>query len=426
MTPQTQIIREDGVFHGFCGLASVGWLYQKIKDSFFLVLGTHTCAHFLQNMLGVMVFARPRFGVALLEEADLSREQPDLHDLVNEIRSDFNPSVIFLLSSCAPEVMKVEFEGLAKSLSTPELPVVFVPASGLDYTCAQAEDSVLQALIPFCPTVPAEPEANSENERSVVFLGSVNDVIADDFLFEANQLGIPVGGFLPANHFSELPPIGPGTILAPLQPYLSRVAATLARERGATVLSSLFPIGPEGVRAFWEDLAAMFGKTVDLSDREAAAWKYIQSHTDLLKGKRVFFTGDTLMELPVARFLHTCGCEIVECGTPYVNKKFHARELAQLDGVRIVEQPNFDRQYQDITEQRPDIVVSTLSTTNPIIGQGVVAKWSTEFTFMPIHGWGGVGSLVGMFSNSLKRHSDLGPLDDPIWMAGVMPSSLPS
>ena len=56
--------REDGAYHSFCGLTCVGWLYQKIQDSFFLILGTHTCAHLLQNVLGVMIFARPRFAAA--------------------------------------------------------------------------------------------------------------------------------------------------------------------------------------------------------------------------------------------------------------------------------------------------------------------------------------------------------------------------
>ncbi|MBK9710690.1 MAG: ferredoxin:protochlorophyllide reductase (ATP-dependent) subunit N [Kouleothrix sp.] len=416
--PPVSIQKEDGLYHSFCGLTCVGWLYQKIKDSFFLILGTHTCAHLLQNALGVMIFARPRFGVALIEEADLSKSQPELDALIDEIRADHKPSVIFLLSSCTPEVMKVEFQGLADRLSTPELPVLFVPASGLEYTFSQAEDSVLQALIPFCPTAPAD-------DRRVVFLGSVNDTIADDFALEAARLGIPVAGFLPASHFHELPPIGPGTVLAPLQPYLGKVAGRLARERGATLLSSLFPFGPDGTRAFWEDLAALFGQRLDLSQREAQAWERIKEHTDLLRGKRVLFTADNLMELPLARFLRHAGCEIVECSTTYVNKKFHARELAALQGVTVVEQPNFDRQLDTIAQLRPDLVISAMATTNPLIGQGVVAKWSTEFAFMPIHGWAGVGTLAGMFTKSLRRHAQLDPLDDPVWSAGLMPGVIP-
>lgn len=415
MAPIT-FTREDGAYHSFCGLTCVGWLYQKIKDSFFLILGTHTCAHLLQNVMGVMIFARPRFAVALIEEADLSKQQPELQTLIDEIQADHKPSVIFLLSSCTPEVMKVEFEGLAAHLSTAELPVLFVPASGLDYTFSQAEDSVLQALVPFCPVAPPD-------DKRVVFLGSVNDTIADDFALEAARLGIPVAGFLPANHFNELPPIGPGTILAPLQPYLAKVANRLSQERGATVLQSLFPFGPDGTRAFWEDLARSFDITVDLADREARAWERISEHTALLRGKRVFFTADNLMELPLARFLKHAGCEIIECSSPYINKKFHARELAELAGVPVIEQPNFDRQLGKIHQLQPDIVVSTMGTTNPLIGHGVVAKWSTEFAFMPIHGWAGVNTLAGMFTKSLKRHAQLDPLDDPVWRTGLMPSA---
>ena len=410
-------IREDGIYHSFCGLVSVGWLYQKIKDSFFLILGTHTCAHLLQNTLGVMIFARPRFAVSLLEESDLSSSQPDIAAQIEEIKREHHPSVIFLLSSCTPEVMKVEFEGLAASVSTPEVPVLFVPASGLDYTFSQSEDSVLQALIPFCP--PAPPD-----DKRVVFLGSVNDAIADDFSLEAARLGIPVAGFLPASHFTELPPIGPGTVIAPLQPYLHKTVTQLRNERGCTVLSSLFPFGPDGTRRFWEDLAAQFGMRVDLSDREAAAWERIKHHTDLLRGKKVFFASDTLMELPLARFLKACGAEVVECSTPYINRRFHAAELAALEGVRLVEQANFHRQLRTIAETKPDLIISNIITTNPLVGQGTVAKWGTEYCFLPIHGWAGVNNLVTSFTRALQRHAQLDPLgSDPIWLTGMMPSS---
>ena len=411
----TSILREDGAYHSFCGLTCVGWLYQKIQDSFFLILGTHTCAHLLQNTLGVMVFARPRFAVALMEEADLSKQQPELETLIDQILADHHPSVIFLLSSCTPEVMKVEFDGLAHALTRPDLPVLFVPASGLDYTFSQAEDSVLQALLPFCPVAPPD-------DKRTVFLGSVNDVIAADFTMEAERLGIPVAGFLPSNRFGDLPPIGPGTVIAPLQPYLAQVARRIQRERGATVISTLFPYGPDGTRAFWETLAAAFHKPVDLREREAQSWARIGEHVDLLRGKRVFFTADTLMELPLARFLRAAGCEIVECSSTYINKKFHQAELAALAGVPVVEQPNFGRQWQDIQRLQPDLVISALATTNPLIGHSVVAKWSTEFAFMPIHGWTGVPTLAGMFTRSLRRHAQLDALDAPAWHMGLTPA----
>jgi light-independent protochlorophyllide reductase subunit N len=364
-----------------------------------------------------MIFARPRFAVSLLEEADLSSSQPDIAAQIAEIKREHNPSVIFLLSSCTPEVMKVEFEGLADSVSTPEVPVLFVPASGLDYTFAQSEDSVLQALIPFCPVAPPD-------DKRVVFLGSVNDAIADDFAREAARLGIPVAGFLPAARFADLPPIGPGTIIAPLQPFLPKTASQLRNDRDCTLLSSLFPFGPDGCRAFWEDLAAEFGIAADLSAREAAAWERISEHTDLLRGKKIFFASDILMELPLARFLKACGAEVIECSTPAINRRFHARELAALDGVRLVEQANFDRQLRDIAIHQPDLIISNMITTNPLVGKGLVAKWGTEFAFMPIHGWAGVNTLAGTFTKAIRRHARLDPLGaDPIWTAGLMPSA---
>lgn len=416
MPPKAQFIREDGLYHSFCGLVSVGWLYQKIKDSFFLILGTHTCAHLLQNTLGVMIFARPRFAVSLLEEGDLSSAQPNITAQIEEIKREHKPSVIFLLSSCTPEVMKVEFEGLAHSFSTPATPVLFVPASGLDFTFSQSEDSVLQALLPFCPEAPPE-------DKRVVFLGSVNDAIADDFMLEAQKLGIPVAGFLPSNHFHELPPIGPGTVIAPLQPFLPKVANLLVNERGATVLASLFPFGPDGCRAFWEDLAAHFDLKVDLAEREAKAWERISEHTALLKDKKVFFAADTLLELPLARFARAAGANVIECSTPYINRRFHARELERLEGVRLVEQANFERQLRSMADEQPDLVISNIITANPLIGHGVVAKWGTEFIFSPIHGWAGVNTLVGLFTRAMRRHAKLDAFElEPVWTAGVMPS----
>jgi light-independent protochlorophyllide reductase subunit N len=253
----------------------------------------------------------------------------------------------------------------------------------------------------------------------------VNDVIESDFRREAEKLGISVAGFLPSTHFEHLPPIGPNTILAPLQPYVAKAALRIKRERGASKVTTLFPFGPDGTRRFWEDLAAEFGIDVDLSEREAQAWENIREHVDLLKGKKAFFTADNLLELPLARFLQSAGCEIVECSSTYINRKFHKAELAALEGVKVVEQPNFNRQLKDIETYQPDIVISTMATTNPLLGQGVVAKWSTEFAFMPIHGWAGVGTLAGMFTKNLRRHAQLDPLDDPIWHQGITPMSIP-
>ena len=66
------VIRERGQREVFCGLTGIVWLHRKIQDAFFLVVGSRTCAHLVQSAAGVMIFAEPRFGTAIMEEKDLA------------------------------------------------------------------------------------------------------------------------------------------------------------------------------------------------------------------------------------------------------------------------------------------------------------------------------------------------------------------
>jgi light-independent protochlorophyllide reductase subunit N len=66
------ILKERGQREVFCGLTGIIWLHRKMQDAFFLVVGSRTCAHLLQSAAGVMIFAEPRFGTAILEEGDLA------------------------------------------------------------------------------------------------------------------------------------------------------------------------------------------------------------------------------------------------------------------------------------------------------------------------------------------------------------------
>jgi light-independent protochlorophyllide reductase subunit N len=403
---EIEVLREDNGYHAFCGLVCVGWLYQKMKDSFFLILGTHTCAHLLQNALGVMIFAKPRYGVAMIEEGDLSAPQIDITDIVKNIVDEHHPSVIFLLNSCTPEIMKVDFETMAKKLNLKfdNTPVLPVRADGLEYTMTQADDNVLQSLLQFCPEAPA-------GQKEIVFLGAVNDLNAGELQHECEKLGLPVAGFVPSNTFKDLPAVGPDTIIAPLQPFVAGAAKLFNRKRGAKVLESVFPIGPDGTRIFLEDLAREFGKEVDLREREAECWRNIESKVQHIRGKRIFITGDNMLELPVSRFLKAAGAELLEVGTPYVNKRFHARELQTLAGQRIVEMPNMSRQILDIRKLKPDLVITNFWEANPFEAEGIPTKWSTEFLFTPIFGFSGAGDLANLFSRALNRRRKLDLMD---------------
>lgn len=400
------ILREDENYHTFCGLTCVGWLYQKMQDSFFLILGTHTCSHLLQVSLGVMVFARPRFAVIQLEEEDLASNTPDILPMVQGIINEHQPSIIFLLNSCTPEIIHVDIENTAQRLDERlPIPVVPVHADGLEYTAQQAEDSVLQALLRFCPVLP-------EGERNVVFLGSVGAGSAEWLVAEAKSAGIPLAGFIPAPRLNELPAIGPGTVVGILQPYLQKTAAKIARERGATVVTTQFPIGPDGSRAFYEAIAAAWGTPVNLAAEEALAWARIEKHLVDLRGKRIFMMGDSMLELPLARFLTHAGAQVLEVGTPYVNRRSHKPELDALMDIPIVERPNMRRQIDDIRRLRPDLVIANFHAANPLESEGIPTKWSMEFSFTQLHGFGGAGELAGLYTRALRRHALLDELSE--------------
>ena len=67
-----QLLKESGQREVFCGLTSIVWLHRRMPDAFFLVVGSRTCAHLIQSAAGVMIFAEPRFGTAILGERDLA------------------------------------------------------------------------------------------------------------------------------------------------------------------------------------------------------------------------------------------------------------------------------------------------------------------------------------------------------------------
>lgn len=147
---------ETGNYHTFCPISCVAWLYQKIEDSFFLVIGTKTCGYFLQNAMGVMIFAEPRYAMAELEEGDISAQLNDYDELKRlclQIKRDRNPSVIVWIGTCTTEIIKMDLEGLAPKLEAElGIPIVVARANGLDYAFTQGEDTVLASMVHRCPS----------------------------------------------------------------------------------------------------------------------------------------------------------------------------------------------------------------------------------------------------------------------------------
>jgi light-independent protochlorophyllide reductase subunit N len=123
----------------------------------------------------------------------------------------------------------------------------------------------------------------------------------------------------------------------------------------------------------------------------------------------VFFFPDSQLELPLARFLHEeLGAELVEVGTPYLERATAADELALLPaGVTLSEGQDVERQLDRCRAARPDLVVCGLGLANPLEAEGVTTKWSIELVFSPVHGFDQAGDLAGLFTRPLDRRARL-------------------
>jgi len=135
----------------------------------------------------------------------------------------------------------------------------------------------------------------------------------------------------------------------------------------------------------------------------------VAPHRELLAGKRLFLLPDSQLELSLARFLQReCGMELVEVGTPYLDRQLLDAELALLPpGTRITEGQDVERQLERVRAERPDLVVCGLGLANPLEAEGIATKWSIELVFSPIHGCDQAGDLAELFARSLRRRAAL-------------------
>lgn len=509
---------ETGNYHTFCPISCVSWLYQKIEDSFFLVIGTKTCGYFLQNALGVMIFAEPRYAMAELEESDISAQLNDFKELKRlciQIKEDRNPSVIVWIGTCTTEIIKMDLEGMAPLLEKEiGIPIIVARANGLDYAFTQGEDTVLAAMAQRCPSNLQESNAtekiekknenqlhilnpqtfhknhsknilNTNSEKNIennnilsklethflqkkiflkeknfekplsttkfqnndsiktniknknfndqnfiskeispkklssklVLFGSIPNTVATQLKLELNRQGIEIDGWLPSTRYSDLPILDENTYVCGVNPFLSRTATTLMRRRKCKFISAPFPIGPDGTKAWIEKICSIYEKKpIGLNERESTIWENLSDSLKLIQGKSVFFMGDNLLEISLARFLIRCGMIVYEIGIPYMDRRYQAAELALLEETcfkmnvpipRIVEKPDNYYQISRIQELQPDLVITGMAHANPLEARNITTKWSVEFTFAQIHGFTNAREILNLVTRPLRRNENI-------------------
>jgi light-independent protochlorophyllide reductase subunit N len=404
------VLRERGQREVFCGLTGIIWLHRKIQDAFFLVVGSRTCAHLMQSAAGVMIFAEPRFATAIIDERDLAG-LADANDELDRVVGRLltrRPEIrlLFLVGSCPSEVIKLDLSRAAARLSdrsTSGVRVLHYSGSGIETTFTQGEDACLAALV---PELPQQPE---QAAPSLLVVGSLADVVEDQFRRLFAQMGIAQVSFFPPRHAADMPSVGPATRILLAQPYLADTARAL-EAREARRIDAVFPIGAEGTRLWLQAAALACGVDHEKFDAAIAlpmarATSALARHQVQLAGKRVFLFPDSQLELPIARFLtRELGMELVEVGTPYLHRQHMARELELLPaGTRLSEGQHVENQLERCRQSRPDIVVCGLGLANPLEAEGMTTKWSIELVFTPIQGFDQAGDLAALFTRPLTR-----------------------
>ncbi|MEY4318739.1 MAG: Light-independent protochlorophyllide reductase subunit, partial [Pseudomonadota bacterium] len=396
------------------GLTGIIWLHRKIQDAFFLVVGSRTCAHLIQSAAGVMIFAEPRFGTAIIDERDLAgladanEELDRVVDTLLARRPDIK--LLFLVGSCPSEVIKLDLSRAAERLShqyASKVRVLNYSGSGIETTFTQGEDACLASLVPTLPSQSAS-QANS-----LLVVGTLADVVEDQFKKMLLQMGIDDVQFFPPRNSRGMPAVGPNTRYLLAQPFLADTAKQL-ESRGAQRIDAPFPLGERGTTQWLHAAAKAFGVTDEHFENVVRAPRQraltaMASHRARLQDKKVFFFPDSQLEIPLARFLHhEMGMQLCEVGTPYLHRQHMASELAQLPaGTRLAEGQDVEKQLDRCRADAPDLVVCGLGLANPLEAEGFTTKWAIELVFTPIQGYDQAGDLAGLFSRPLTRRLKL-------------------
>lgn len=412
-----QTLKQRGQHEVFCGLTSIVWLHRKIENAFFLVVGSRTCAHLIQSAAGVMIFAEPRFGTAIIDERDLA----GLADIDDELDSvvgrllERRPDIelLFLVGSCPSEVIKLDLKRAAQRLSkihTPKVRVLNYSGSGIETTFTQGEDACLAAL-----ASDSQKETVDAADQLLV-VGALADVVEDQFRRLFTDMGITNVTFLPAKKANVPLVIGPKTKYLLAQPFLGDTARVL-EDRGAKRIAAAFPLGAEGTTAWLKAAAQSFAVSTEKFESVTSAGHRraliaMEAHRDALQGKRIFFFPDSQLEIPLARYVsEELGMRLVEVGTPYLHRAHLSEDLARLpSGTLLSEGQDVERQLDRCRAEDPDLVVCGLGLANPLEAEGMTTKWSIELVFTPIQGYDQAGDLARLFSRPLDRRTRLGGL----------------
>jgi light-independent protochlorophyllide reductase subunit N len=440
------ILNEAGIPDVLPPLYAVNDLAQRLTDALMVVVGTQAEAHLVQCLPAAPSPNLPpsrrnqRVIFAVLDPDDPPQQGLLASRIVESAAGLGNTELVLLVSGRAAESLGVDaaFEArlVARKLDLPaEVVNPDTPHEIPGILSTDLEAHVLAALVNLCPKRKTSDlvetaslakrgglfgsflrrgieTSDANGGRPVVLLGgTLSPGGARVLAAELSRAGVEVAGRIPGSGIGELPPRGEGTVGAVMDPNLTS-AATAAERRGATVVKTLMPIGVDGTARFVQDVAEEAGSRTSEVVRARSAWEDLGVLRNRIRGKRIFFTGDTGLEIPLARFLVDAGAVVLEVGAPRLDRRFLAAELQALGpDVDVVVSPDYRGQTNRIEESRPDVVISSPGLHLSLVARGHLCRSPRDFVQAGLYGYGGARRILELLVHTMERAETLDSLN---------------
>jgi light-independent protochlorophyllide reductase subunit N len=440
------ILNESGIPDVLPPLHAISNLAQRLGDVLVVVAGTQAEAHLVQCLPAAPSPNSPpsrndpRVVFAILDPDDPPPQGLLASRIVESAAGMRNINLVLLVAAHPAEALGVDaaFEARLATRKL-DLPVEVVdpeaPHEIPGTLSTDLDDGVLSTLVDLCPkrrTSDLVETASAPKRgglfgvllgrgreapepgvgRPVVLLGgTLSSDAAQGLAAELSRAGVEVAGAVPADEVSDLPPLGEGTVVAVMDPNLT-AAAAVAERRGATVVKTLMPVGVDGTARFVQDVSEEAGARTSEVVRARSAWEELGALRNRIRGKRVFFAGDTGFEIPLARFLADAGAVVLEVGAPRLDRRFLAAELQALGpDVDVVVSPDYRGQANRIDEARPDVVVCSPGLHLPLVARGHLCRSTQDFLRAGLYGYGGARRILELLARTLRRAETLDSLN---------------
>ncbi len=433
------ILNESGVSDVLSPLHAVNGLAERLPGVFVVIVGTRAEAHIVQSLPAAPspTLPRPlrtstRVAFVVLDPTETPQQGRVASRVIEAAAGSRGTELVVLVAGRSAELLGVDagFEArlVARRLDLPAEAVN--PDASYDVPgtlSTDLEDRTLAALVHACPKKDTADlvEALSPPKRGGLlgtFLGRGRDEVRGGLsrpvvLLSAPcapgttrelseglaRTGVKVIGSVPGEKARELPALGEGTVVAVTDPNLT-AAARAAEERGAKVVRTLMPTGVDGTARFIQDVAAEAGARANELSRARSTWEELEPLRNRVRGKRIFFAGDTGFEVPLARFLADAGAVVLEVGAPRLDRRFLGVELQALGpDVDVVQSPDWRGQIGRIDAARPDVVVASSGLHLPLVARGHLCRSPYDFLEAGIHGYGGARRILELLVRTFER-----------------------